>query len=176
MSQWFMLTLVGQDQPGIVAKVTTALYTAGCNLGETSMLRLGGNFTMMLMVNSPNSAFNINPLIDPIAKELQLHYHFDPIDGQLHDHPEAKIRVSVHGADRMGIIAQVTTVLAEIGFNIVNLESDVGGNPQQPFYIMHIEGTCTQGIETVKTVLDQLISTRLSDLYVQVAAIDLTVM
>ncbi|MEW8430322.1 MAG: amino acid-binding protein, partial [gamma proteobacterium symbiont of Ctena orbiculata] len=41
---WQMLTLVGEDQPGIVARVTDALYRGGCTLGETSMIRLGGNF------------------------------------------------------------------------------------------------------------------------------------
>ena len=51
MSNWFMVTLVGKDRPAIVAHVSNALYEEGCNLGETSMLRLGGNFTIMMMVN-----------------------------------------------------------------------------------------------------------------------------
>ncbi|MCG7961385.1 MAG: amino acid-binding protein, partial [Candidatus Thiodiazotropha taylori] len=41
--KWQMLTLVGEDQPGIVAQVTDALFRGGCTLGEASMLRLGGN-------------------------------------------------------------------------------------------------------------------------------------
>ena len=51
MSDWYMLTLIGQDRPGIVAAVTKGLFEAGCNLGETSMLRLGNNFTIMMMVS-----------------------------------------------------------------------------------------------------------------------------
>ena len=49
MSTWYMLTLVGKDHTGIVANVSKALFELGCQLGETSMMRLGGNFTMMLM-------------------------------------------------------------------------------------------------------------------------------
>jgi len=45
------LTLVGKDRSGIVSHVTNALYEGGCNLGEALMMRLGGNFTIMLMVN-----------------------------------------------------------------------------------------------------------------------------
>jgi len=41
---WYMLTLVGEDRPGIVAKLTAALFAAGCNLGEATMARLGGIF------------------------------------------------------------------------------------------------------------------------------------
>ena len=49
---WYMLTLIGEDKPGIVAAVTQSLYELGLNLGETSMLRLGGNFTIMMMVST----------------------------------------------------------------------------------------------------------------------------
>ncbi len=44
-----MLTLVGTDRPGIVAALTETLFRASCNLGEASMARLSGNFTIMLM-------------------------------------------------------------------------------------------------------------------------------
>ena len=46
MKKWFMLILVGKDQPGIVAQITRALYEGEYNLGEASMVRLGGNFTV----------------------------------------------------------------------------------------------------------------------------------
>ncbi|NOQ80815.1 MAG: amino acid-binding protein, partial [Gammaproteobacteria bacterium] len=32
MSTWKMLTLVGQDKPGIVAKITTVLFDVGAQL------------------------------------------------------------------------------------------------------------------------------------------------
>ena len=50
MENWLMLTLVGKDLPGIVAKISQAVFDLSGNLGETSMTRLGGNFTIMLMV------------------------------------------------------------------------------------------------------------------------------
>ena len=50
MKHWYMLTLVGKDRSGIVAHISAALFDGGCNLGEASMIRLGGNFTIMMMV------------------------------------------------------------------------------------------------------------------------------
>ena len=47
---WFMLTMIGKDKPGMVAAISGALADHGVTLGETSMLRLGGNFTVMMMV------------------------------------------------------------------------------------------------------------------------------
>ncbi|NIQ01387.1 MAG: amino acid-binding protein, partial [Nitrospinaceae bacterium] len=51
-----MLTLVGKDRPGIVARISEALFQGGCYLGEASMARLGGNFSIMLMVRSAGEA------------------------------------------------------------------------------------------------------------------------
>ena len=53
---WYMLTPIGEDKPGIVAAVSKALFDLGMNLGETSMLRLGGNFTIMMMVSGVQDA------------------------------------------------------------------------------------------------------------------------
>ena len=157
MAPWFMLALVGRDQAGIVARITQALYQGGANLGEASMLRLGGNFAMMLMVGHSGNAQAIQQLVARDAQELGLTVHVDPIAGQLHRHIQPNMSVSVYGADRSGIVARVTGALANAGFHILNLESDVGGSDQQPLYIMHIEGQCSSSIEQLQTVLADVI-------------------
>src|SRR5690606_15972300 len=151
MSKWYMLTLVGADRPGIVAKVSKALYEGGCNLGEASMARLGGNFTIMLMVQFEGSAHALRDLVAPVSDSLGLHLHVDRIEGELHRHLVPDVRISVFGADRAGIVAQVTGALAEAGLNILDLESDVGGTQEQPIYIMHIEGQAREGIEALRS-------------------------
>ena len=140
MQNWYMLTLVGRDRQGIVAEVSQMLFKAGGNLGEASMARLGGNFTVMLMLQIDAEKEEIKNLLQPLGKKLGLFFHIDEIVGTLHHHVEPNFRLSVHGADQAGIVAMVTGVLAELKFNILNLESDVGGSPEKPIYIMHIEG------------------------------------
>lgn len=154
MSNWFMVTLVGKDRAGIVAHVTSALYEEGCNLGETSMLRLGGNFTIMMMVNYQDSKKNLEDLLRTVAESLDLHLHVDAIDGGLHQHLVPDMRITVSGADRAGIVAKVATALAEVGFNITDLESDVAGSEDKPIYIMHIEGGSDEGLDAVAAALE----------------------
>jgi len=154
MSHWFMVTLVGKDRPGIVAHVTNALYEEGCNLGETSMLRLGGNFTIMMMVNYQGNKHALEQLLLTVAQSLDLHLHVDKIVGELHHHLLPDMRITVSGADRAGIVAKVTTALNEVGFNILDLESDVAGSEDKPIYIMHIEGSSAEGMEAVAAALD----------------------
>ncbi len=153
---WYMLTLVGEDRPGIVAKLTDALFQAGCNLGEATMARLGGNFSVMLMLQHAGSLDSLQALIGPVARELGLHVHADAIEGHLHQHLIPDVRVTVYGADRAGIVAQVTGALSAAGFNILDLQSDVGGSAAKPVYIMTMEGQAAQGIDAVETALAAL--------------------
>jgi glycine cleavage system transcriptional repressor len=154
--KWQMLTLVGEDQPGIVAQVTDALYRGGCTLGETSMLRLGGNFTIMMMVNGGVSEQGLSDCIEPVANELGLRFHLDPMRGGLHQHRVPNFQVRVNGADRAGIVAKVTGLLAESGFNILELDSDVVGSQDEPVYIMTIQGYAEETLETLEDALKRL--------------------
>ena len=151
---WYMLTVVGQDRPGIVARITHALYRAGCHLGEASMLRLGGNFTIMLMVRFAGVARALQEVVEPVCQSLDLHLHVDRIEGILHQHVTPDVRITVVGADRAGIVAQVTGALAEAGLDILDLESTVAGTEDQPLYIMHIEGRAREGIEALRSALE----------------------
>ncbi len=153
---WFMLTLVGEDRTGIVAKLTTALFEGGCNLGEAAMARLGGNFSIMLMVQHGGSVESLEALITPVAQSLDLHLHIDRIEGHLHRHLIPDVRVTVYGADRAGIVAQVTSALSSVGFNILDLQSDVGGSSTKPVYIMTLEGQASDGIEPIESALAEI--------------------
>jgi glycine cleavage system transcriptional repressor len=154
--KWYMLTVIGKDRTGIVAHVTAALYDGGCNLGEATMARLGGNFTIMLMVQFEGSRQALMSMIEPVVESLDLHVHVDSIRAELHRHLIPDVRVSVYGADRAGIVAQVTTALTEAGLNILDLESDVAGSEKQPIYIMTIEGQAIEGTASLQAALDIL--------------------
>lgn len=154
MSQWYMLTVVGNDRPGIVAAVTQALFEHDCHLGEASMMRLGGNFSIMLMVQFDGEADRLVEILRPVAGAMGLRLHVDPIEGHLHQHREPDVRITVFGADRAGIVAQVTGALAEAGLDILDLDSDVAGTDAEPIYVMQIEGVSRDGAEQLQQALD----------------------
>lgn len=47
MGSYAILTAFGHDQPGIVAAITSGLFQLGCNIEDTCMTQLRGEFTMM---------------------------------------------------------------------------------------------------------------------------------
>ena len=170
MENWLMLTLVGKDRNGIVAKVSQALFDLNGNLGETSMTRLGGNFTIMLMVCVPEKTSIVQEKLQSVCDEFELFFHLDEIEGELHQHIEPDVRISIHGADQAGIVARATGALNEAGLNILNLESDVGGQPDSPVYIMHIEGVAGKGIDSLEKALQKF--SRENDVVAHMTPID----
>jgi len=169
MASWYMLTLIGKDRAGIVAAVTRALFEGGCNLGEASMIRLGGSFTIMLMIQHDGEVDELERLMQPAAQSMALRFRLDPIEGHRHDQLTPDVQITVFGADRAGIVAQVTGVLAGAGLNVLDLRSDVAGGEQGPLYILHIEGQALQGVEALRAALS---ASDLTDLEVTIEPVD----
>lgn len=153
--KWSVLTLVGEDQSGIVAKVTDTLFKQGCNLAQASMMRLGANFTIMLRV-SHEADVELSQVLAEICQQLHLRLHIDEDNSNPRSLLDPDVQVTVYGADRSGIVAQVTSVLAEAGLNIIDLETDIGGTNESPIYIMTMEGKAQQGIEVLHSALEKL--------------------
>jgi len=156
MQKWYMVTVVGHDQPGMVARVAQALDRCGCYLGEASMTRLGDRFTVMLAVRCAAGRDRLAACIHPVSAELSLFVHIDELDDFEHSHVVPDVRITVSGADRSGIVATVTTALADAGLNIIDLQSEVAGSPEAPIYIMYIEGQALRGIEALRKAVAAL--------------------
>lgn len=119
-----VVTAVGLDRPGIVAAVTGVLVHHGANLEDTAMTRLGGHFAMVLVVEVPGDE-DAAALESALAAETEgLTVTVRPID----DVDDVGTRgggwaVTVHGADRPGIVHLVTSLLAGHRANIVDLST-----------------------------------------------------
>lgn len=153
---WLILTLVGGDRPGIVANITRVLYAVGAELGEAAMMRLGNQFAIMMMVRGAGAPGDVIGLLESVRAEFGLKLHIDETDAALHQQREPDALVTVHGADRAGIVADVTGALLESGFNVLDLRSDVGGTADAPIYIMQIEGEARQGMGAIEHAVAQL--------------------
>ncbi|MDH5764132.1 MAG: ACT domain-containing protein [Nitrospinota bacterium] len=160
MEHWYMLSLVGKDRPGLVAQVSAALCKAGCNLGDSSMSRLGGNFSIMVMVQWDGLPENLQAIVQPICQDLSLTPHIDSLSGGMEHHVEPDVRISVYAVDRLGIVEDVTTALADAGLNILHLDSniDLEEGSQGATYYLHIEGTVSKGLDPLYAALDILTS------------------
>ncbi len=142
MPNYAILTAMGKDQPGIVAGISGILFEKGCNIEASTMARLGGEFTVMLMLRLPEgtTARQIDQELAPLRGKLRLTANLTdlrPEDAM--EPPEVpKHVVSVYGADKKGIVHQISKHLAERSVNITNLATRIVQH-DQPLYIMLME-------------------------------------
>lgn len=141
LSQRFALSAIGQDRPGIVSSVTEVLYRHGCNLEDSAMTILRGQFAMILVVSTPASADQLSQELSEVSRFLGLHLSLSPLEESVAAAP-ADIRVpylvSVYGADQPGIVSRTAGFLAERGVNITDLSTRVI-HGKGPVYIMLLE-------------------------------------
>jgi glycine cleavage system transcriptional repressor len=138
----FAVSVFGRDRPGIVAAVTRVLADAGCNLEDTSMTILRGHFAMMLVISGGASiiADDLEAELSPVADRLDLQLSVRSVSDDVTTAQFAGERWSaaVYAADRPGLVAHVSEVLADHQVNIVGLETRLVGEPDA-VYVMHFE-------------------------------------
>lgn len=118
------ITVIGPDRTGIVADVSEALAGVGANLTDSTMTRLRGHFTMTLICTGPTAEDvmkALEPLTDVVTAVRRVAPEADAVRGG------EPYLVSVHGADRLGIVAAVTRVVAAAGGNITDLSTRLSG-------------------------------------------------
>ena len=128
------ITVIGPDRTGIVADVAEALAGVGANLTDSTMTRLRGHFAMTLICTGPTAAAVEEALAPVSAGGLLATVRAVRPEGEEAGRGEPYL-VSVHGADRLGIVAAVTRVVAAAGGNITDLTTRLTG----PLYLLVAE-------------------------------------
>ncbi|MGI8775174.1 MAG: glycine cleavage system protein R [Actinomycetota bacterium] len=134
-----VITVVGDDRPGIVASVSKALFEAGCNLEDVTSTILRGHFSMMLMVRSPDGVEDLGSRIEPALVAQGLSVTVRAVEEAAVDVAPPTHMVSVYGADKPGIVYRVAEALSAAGANVTDLTSRVIGDPAAPVYALMIE-------------------------------------
>ena len=126
------ITVIGPDRPGIVADVSEALAGVAANLSDSTMTRLRGHFAMTLICTGP-AAGDVAEALAPLSGLLSAVRAVQPETDA--DPAGEPYLVSVHGADRLGIVAAVTRVVAAAGGNVTDLTTRLTG----PLYVLIAE-------------------------------------
>ena len=122
------ITVVGHDRPGIIAQAAVVLSQCGMNLEDSSMTLLRGHFAMTLICAGAADAGEVEAALQPMANGS-----LDVTVRQVPDEPDlpplgSSYLVTVHGADRLGIVARLAGVIAEAGGNVTDLTTRLSGS------------------------------------------------
>ncbi len=137
----YVVFAVGADRPGIVARLTGALYDIGANLLDSSMTILSGHFAVALALDAPLATAALEAALSDVAERLDLGVTVRAVEAVVRAPAGDHHVVSVYGADHPGIVARVARELADRGVNIVDLETRRVGDPSDPVYAMVLDVT-----------------------------------
>jgi glycine cleavage system transcriptional repressor len=127
MTQSLAITVLGHDRPGIIAEVTGVLAGLGGNLEDSSMTLLRGHFAWTLLVRTDASLQEVAPRLAHLVEEGLVVSVLPVPEPSGVAVPGSAYLLSVHGADRPGIVSGLTAVVAEAGGNITDLTTRLGG-------------------------------------------------
>jgi glycine cleavage system transcriptional repressor len=114
---------LGPDRPGVVAALTEVLLAGSGNLEDASMHQLSGQFAMTLVVDVPGDAASVRAELEPVGERLGLLISVRDVVDTAPEAPVDSYVVSVHGADRPGIVHRVAGAIAAGGGNITDLST-----------------------------------------------------
>ncbi|GLY97033.1 ACT domain-containing protein [Actinoplanes sp. NBRC 103695] len=129
------ITVIGPDRTGIIADVAEALAEVGANLADSTMTRLRGHFAMTLICTGP-AAEAVEEALAPLTADGRLVATVRAVRPEADAAAQGEpFLVSVHGADRLGIVAAVSRVVSAAGGNITDLTTRLAG----PLYVIVAE-------------------------------------
>ena len=121
------ITVVGHDRPGIIARTAEVLSAYGMNLEDSSMTLLRGHFAMTLICAGSTAAAEVEQAL-VAAMDPSLAVTVLPVPDELDRQPVGSTYlVTVHGADRLGIVARLAGTIAAAGGNITDLTTRLTG-------------------------------------------------
>jgi len=122
------ITVLGHDRPGIIADVTGVLAELGGNLEDSSMTLLRGHFAWTLIVDLEVPGGDADQRL-AFLRDEGLVVSVLPVPPE-EAVPEGGLPyvLSVHGADRPGIVSALTRVIADVGGNVTDLTTRLAGS------------------------------------------------
>jgi glycine cleavage system transcriptional repressor len=133
--QWFILSAVGRDRPGIVADLAQLVFDCEANLEDSRMALLGNEFAAIFLCSG--SGADLQRRLSDGARRLEwenrLTVFLRPLEGQPRPPVPATgmrlARIEAEGEDRAGIVARICRLLADRSINIADLRSETRPSP-----------------------------------------------
>jgi len=124
-----VVTAIGADRVGIVDDLSAAVLEARCNIEESKMAVLGGDFAVIMLVSGDESALgslsrSCPSLGDRLGLRIECRSTGAPAPG-----PGRPYFLSAVSLDTPGIVHSLTALLRRHRVNIEDLETDTAAAP-----------------------------------------------
>lgn len=133
MSAYLVISAIGQDRPGIVDEVSAFILAHECNVADSRMAVLGGDFALIMLVSGPESEVEkLTSHLAELEKKSSLTIVYRP--GRSPSIPQAipavPYQLRAVGMDHAGIVHNIAHLLAGMGVNVEAAETSTAHSPQ----------------------------------------------
>ncbi|MBC52895.1 MAG: glycine cleavage system protein R [Gammaproteobacteria bacterium] len=159
MKTYLVLTLIGNDQPGLVESLAQIVAQHQGNWLESNMSRLAGKFAGILRVSVEESqAEALVAALDALSPRLKLIVERSAQAET--EKPQRTLRLSLVGNDRPGIIRDISGALARQHVNVDDLDTECVPAPMSSDTLFRAEALlhipAELDIETLRAELERL--------------------
>ncbi len=161
-----VLTVIGDDKPGIVEQLSDHVLAAGANWEESRMARLAGKFAGILRISVDELHADalktrlrtLNPGLTVVVEAT----------GDKGEKAVRTVRLELLGNDHPGIVRDISRVLAQHDVNIEELETDVTSAPMSGDTLFraraHLRTPSSLTLDRLRTRLEALAGELMVDL------------
>jgi len=124
-NDYLVITAAGEDQVGLVERFTSKIVESGCNLEQSRMSVLGGQFAILVLVGGPwNALSKLESQLEPLGEQLGLSLVTKRTRARELSQPVLPYHVEVVALDHPGIVHSLAKFFARYGINIEELATD----------------------------------------------------
>jgi glycine cleavage system regulatory protein len=155
---YLILTAIGDDRPGLVEELATAISAHGGNWLESSMAHLSGKFAGIVKVAIPASG--VEPIKEALTRLSGLKVSAEIAGAEKSALAGRRLTLNLVGHDRIGIVKEVSQVLARHAVNVEALETRTSSAPMSAEILFHCEAELTTAADfnarALKSELERL--------------------
>ena len=124
MKKYFVISALGKDRPGIVNQMSKIVLDCACNVEDSRMTVLGGEFAMILMVSGHWSAITrLERQLPAAAKKLELTLATQHTEPRSSAQSMVPYMVDVVSMDHSGIVHEIADFFASRNINIEEMST-----------------------------------------------------
>ena len=143
MKNQLLVSAIGEDRPGIVARLTEIVASHGANLEASRMTLLGGEFAAISLVTvAADQVEALQSALNALTKEgLTIVCKKTNKISQERFAGHSFYTIALTGADHEGIVHKISSHLRDLNINFQSVHTDIVNAPEtgSPLFTMHAE-------------------------------------
>ena len=156
-----VLTVIGDDQSGLVNALAAVVSDHGGNWDRSQMARLGGKFAGIVMIKVPDrSAPALLADLEPLERDGLLDITVETANSEAGSGPSIELLLDLVGLDRPGIVHDVSHALASRQVSIEELQTETASAPMAGGTLFRasarLRAPADVSLDELRSVLDDL--------------------